>query len=144
VIGLDTSFLVALCVREHAAHEAATELLEKEITGRPGGCALAPQVLTEFAHIVTDPKRFEKPMSLAAALNFCDLWWSAEEVRAISPDDEAGRLFTAWMRQHRLDRKRILDAFLAATYFTAGIKSVVTTDWRDFSIFGVFDVRRID
>jgi len=144
VIGLDTSFLVALCVREHRAHRSATAFLENEITGRPGGCALAPQVLTEFAHVVTDPKRFEKPLAMGAALDFCDQWWGAEEVRAVSPDDEAGRLFTAWMRQHRLGRKRILDTFLAATYFVAGVKTVVTTDWRDFSTFGVFSVRRID
>ncbi|MGH7997522.1 MAG: type II toxin-antitoxin system VapC family toxin [Opitutaceae bacterium] len=144
MIGLDTSFLVALCVREHAAHGAAEALLEGEIAGRPGGCALAPQVLTEFVHVVTDPKRFAKPLEMRTALDLCDQWWEAEEVRAVSPDDEAGRLFTGWMRQHRLGRKRILDTFLAATYFAAGIRNIVTTDWRDFSTFGVFAVRRIE
>ena len=144
MIGLDTSFLVALCVREHAAHAAANAVLEKEIAGRAHGCALASQVLTEFVHVVTDPKRFEKPLEMRTALDLCDQWWGAEEVRTISPDDEAGRLFTTWMRQHRLGRKRILDTFLAATYFAAGIKSIVTTDWRDFSTFGVLSVRRLE
>lgn len=143
MIGLDTSFLVALCVREHVAHDEASALLQKEITGRLGGCALAPQVLTEFVHLVTDPKRFAKPLAIGTALDLCDQWWGAEEVRTISPGDEAGRLFTAWMRQHRLGRKRILDTYLAATYFSAGVKTIVTTDWRDFSSFGVFAVRRI-
>jgi predicted nucleic acid-binding protein len=144
VIGLDTSFLVALCVREHAAHRSATATLEKDIRGRPGSCALAPQVLTEFVHVVTDPKRFERPLGVGEALDFCDRWFGAEEVRSVSPDDETGRLFTAWMRQHRLGRKRILDTFLAATYFAAGVKTIITTDWRDFSTFGVFAVRHLE
>jgi predicted nucleic acid-binding protein len=144
VIGLDTSFLVALCVREHAAHQAAKEILRNDITGNAGACGLAAQVLTEFVHVVTDPKRFEKPLEMPAALDVCDQWWNAEEVRPIAPEPEAVRLFTAWMRQHRLGRKRILDTFLAATYYAAGIESVVTTDWRDFSTFGVFAVRKID
>lgn len=140
--GLDTSFLVAACVREHEAHVAAREMLRKEIAGHPSRWALAPQVLTEFAHIVTDPKRFETPVGMEAALDFCDQWWGSEEVRQITPDDEAVRTFAVWMRQHRLGRKRILDTFLAATYFTAGVTEIVTTDWRDFSGFG-FKVRRM-
>ena len=144
MIGLDTSFLVALCVREHASHRAANRLLEKEITGQAGSCALAPQVLTEFVHVVTDPKRFEKPLDMAAALDLCDQWWNAEEVRTVSPEPETGHLFTTWMRQHRLGRKRILDTFLAATYHAAGVETVLTTDWRDFSTFGVFTVRLVE
>lgn len=143
VIGLDTSFLVALSVREHEAHAAAHKVLAKEIAGKPGSCALAPQVLTEFVHVVTDPKRFEKSIEVTEALEICDQWLNAEEVRTIAPEAAAGRLFSAWMRQHRLGRKRVLDTFLAATYHNAGVENIVTTDWRDFSIFGVFAVREL-
>jgi hypothetical protein len=36
------------------------------------------------------------------------------------------------------------DTFFAATYFAAVVKICVTKDLRDFSTFGVFNVRRID
>lgn len=54
------------------------------------------------------------------------------------PDEEALRLFFNWMTTHQLGRKRILDAMLAATYRSAGIDSLLTTNARDFSVFGGF------
>jgi predicted nucleic acid-binding protein len=44
------------------------------------------------------------------------------------------------MRLHRLGRNRILDTLLAATYKTAGIGSVLTTNARDFSVFNAFQL----
>jgi hypothetical protein len=47
------------------------------------------------------------------------------------------------LRQHRLGRKRLLDTLLAATYHRAGVRRLATTDWRDFSVCGVFEVERL-
>jgi len=46
--------------------------------------------------------------------------------------------FFAWMRQHRLGRKRILDTMLAATFREAGIVFIFTTNSRDFTVLGDF------
>jgi hypothetical protein len=55
--GIDTTFLVQVEIAEHPVHEPArsrfTTLLDAGDT-----FALAPQVLAEFIHIVTDAKRF--------------------------------------------------------------------------------------
>jgi predicted nucleic acid-binding protein len=140
VIGVDTSYLVALAVREHASHRACWRLFESEIVGRTATMAIAPQVLAEFCHVVTDPRRFERPLEMAAALELCEQWWNAEECRPVAVDAEVAALFLAWMHELRLGRKQLLDTLLAASYHRAGVRRLATTDWRDFARYGVFEI----
>ena len=139
MVGLDTTFLVHLEVQEAEAHAAAMEVLRRDILGRDREAALAPQVLAEFVHVVTDPRRFERPLSMAQALAKANFWWNAGEVERVFPDEQVVRRFLAWMQEHRLGRKRLLDTLLAATYYESGITRVVTSNARDYRVFGVFD-----
>jgi len=50
----------------------------------------------------------------------------------------------SWMRTHRLARKRLLDTLLAATWYSAGITRIATTNWRNFAVFEVFEVVGLD
>jgi predicted nucleic acid-binding protein len=140
MIGLDTSFLVGLAIREHPARPACRRLFEEDILGGTATMAIAPQVLAEFCHIVTDPRRFERPLDMPEALDMCTLWWNAEECRQVPVDAEAGTLFLTWMRSFDLGRKRLLDTLLAASYYRAGVQRLATTDWRDFATYGVFEL----
>jgi predicted nucleic acid-binding protein len=70
------------------------------------------------------------------ALDKADLWWSASEVRLVHPDTQAVQLFIEWMRALRIGRKRVHDTLLAATYLSAGIKEIVTSDREGFEAFG--------
>ncbi len=137
--GLDTTFLVEAEVREHPDHAAARGTLER-LLDAGDTFALAPQVTAEFVHIVTDHRRFSRPLTVAQATERAGEWWRSKEVSHALPDDEAVRLFLSWMQAYRLGRKRLLDTLLAATYHAAGIGSVVTTNARDFSLFGCFEV----
>lgn len=140
MIGLDTSFLVGLAIREHPSHQPCMSLFRDEIVGGTATMALAPQVLTEFCHVVTDPRRFEEPIDMPTALRMCEQWWNAQECRHALPDSEGTTRFLAWMSDFDLGRKRLLDTLLAATYHRAGVQRIATGDWRDFSRYGVFDV----
>lgn len=144
MIGVDTSFLVGLAVREHAAHRACWRLFESEILGRPGSMAVTAQVLAEFAHVVTDPRRFERPLDMTDTVELCDQWWNAQECRPVHSDFEAGALFLTWVDELRLGRKRLLDTLLAASLHCAGVRRIATTDWRDFDVFGVFEILRLE
>ena len=71
--GFDTGFLVAAEVQGHSEHEAArSRLAEMRLAG--DRFARAPQVLAEFIHVVTDPKRFTEPLSMAAAIERAEVW----------------------------------------------------------------------
>jgi predicted nucleic acid-binding protein len=134
---LDTGFLVAAEVTEHVEHTDARATLAR-LTGASDLIAIAPQVLAEFIHIVTDPRRFTKPLDVTAARQVADQWWTAKDVVHVFPDDAATAQFLGWLQQFSLGRKRLLDTLLAATYRQAGIQSLLTTNPADFNIFGVF------
>lgn len=144
MIGLDTSFLIGLAIREHPKHPACWRLFEEEILDGTATMAIAPQVLAEFCHVATDPRRFERPLDMQAALDMCALWWNAQECRQVPIDADAGALFVTWMRSFRLGRKRLLDTLLAASYYSAGVRRLATTDWRDFACYGVFELEPLD
>jgi predicted nucleic acid-binding protein len=71
--GLDTGFLVAAEVREHADHVAARGTLARLLSAGDL-IAMAPQVLAEFIHIVTDSRRFAQPLDLTAARQLAEQW----------------------------------------------------------------------
>ena len=135
--GLDTGFLVAAEVMEHAEHTDARATLAR-LLGAGDLIAVAPQVLAEFIHIVTDPRRLTHPLDMAAAGQLAEQWWTASDVVQVFPDDAAVRQFLSWLKQFSLGCKRLLDTLLAATYEQAGIQSLLTTNPGDFGVFGVF------
>jgi predicted nucleic acid-binding protein len=114
--GLDTGFLVAAEVREHAEHADARHALVRLLSAGDL-IAIAPQVLAEFIHIVTDPRRFAQPLDMTAARQVAEQWWTARDVVRVFPDDDATRQFLAWLQQFSLGRKRLLDTLLAATAY---------------------------
>jgi predicted nucleic acid-binding protein len=133
--GLDTSFLVAVELTEHPSH-AAARLLMTNLIARGERLGLAPQVLAEFIHISTDPRRFQRPLDIVRAREFARQWWTAREVDMVFPTAAATEQFLEWMVTHQLGRKRLLDTLLAATYLHASIYSVLTLNSSDFRIFG--------
>lgn len=139
--GIDTTFLVQTEVAEHPGHADARTCLS-QLVDTGDTLVLAPQVLTEFIHIVSDPRRFSAPLSVAHATDRATLWWTASEVAHAFPSAESVSLALRWLSEHQLGRKRLLDTHLAATYFCHGLRSIVSSNTRDFSVFGCFDVIR--
>jgi len=141
--GIDTTFLVQVEIREVPGHEAARIWLNEALARHPQPLALAPQVLTEFVHVVTDPRRFASPLSMEDALEKAQGWWEASEVKPVYPSLDSTRLGLLWLRQHRLGRKRLLDTQLAATYYAAGVASLLTLNISDFEVFSVFRFAKV-
>ena len=135
--GLDTTVLIEFEFLHHPRHESARTLIEN-VLDDGDKLGLTPQVVSEFIHIASDPKRFEKPLSIKAALQRAEIWWHASEIVHIFPKSETVRLQLSWMSKYKLGRKRILDTQLAATFHSNNIKSVITSNSRDFKIFEVF------
>ena len=136
--GLDTTVLLAHEIYEVAGHESVRAHFANG-SGKGGmRYGLAPQVLQEFLHVVTDPRRFEHPLSMSDALARARAWWEAEEVIHCHPRDGAWEQAWIWMEEFRLDRKRLLDSYLAATYVERGFRKLATANPGDFALFGVF------
>jgi predicted nucleic acid-binding protein len=130
---------VQLEVLEHPGH-AEAQKLKARLLESASSFALAPQVLCEFIHIVTDPKRFERPLSTEEAVQRSSIWWNLKEVKNISASTWAIQRFHSWMVTHRMGRKRILDTLLAATFEEHQIDHVITSDPGGFSVFEIFQI----
>lgn len=141
--GADTSFLVAIEIEEHAHHATALRALS-ELLARRERVGITPQVLTEFVHVVTDARRFQKPLPMESALEKSRHWWNAEETDQVLPTAQVMGRFHDWMQQHQLGRKRLLDTLLAASFREAGITSVLTLNATDFTVFGEFSFVPLD
>src|SRR5689334_16458550 len=118
--GLDTSFLVAAEVSSHEDHARTRARLQKLLKAQDV-LALAPQVMAEFIHVVTDPKRFSSPLNMEQAIERAEIWWNAAEVVHVFPSTESTLLFLGWLEEHKFGRKRLLDTMLASTLQAGGV-----------------------
>jgi predicted nucleic acid-binding protein len=135
--GLDTGFLVAAEVVDHPSHIKVREIIS-QLLAAGDTLALAPQVLAEFIHIVTDSRRFANALTMPVAVKLAEDWSTARDVQMVFPNENVSHQFLEWLRRHSLGRKRLLDTLLAATYRECGISSLLTTNPRDFQILGGF------
>ncbi|MHB8522719.1 MAG: PIN domain-containing protein [Limisphaerales bacterium] len=139
--GVDTSYLVAVEVAAHAEHAHAHARFQKCLEAGDT-FALAPQVLAEFIHIVSDPRRFSAPLETEQAIERAETWWNAAEVVHALPTAESTLLFLGWLSEHHLGRKRLLDTMLASTLRANGVTSLLTLNRDDFAVFGRFTFPR--
>src|SRR5260370_31551533 len=116
-------------------HQAAVQLLDAEVRVRGASLAIAPQVVHEFLHVATDPRRFENPLSRRDGLRWARSLWSADEVVRIVPAPGVLDRTIELLAQLRLGRKRILDTALAATLELAGVRRLATFNPADFRSF---------
>ncbi len=138
-IGIDTSWLIEVSLRAHPRYADARAML-KQFAEAAERLALTPQVLSEFVHAVTDSRRFQDPLSMSEATDAAEDWWNSNSVRHIFPTLESVRLGFHWMRQYDLGRKRVLDTQLAATFYMHGITRILTSNAKDYRIFGCFEL----
>jgi len=139
MIGIDTTFLIAAVYNEHPCHEEIDALLGNwlDTDERLGLCS---HVVSEFLHVVTDGRRFERPMTMPEAIEQAESWLLANSTIWLSTDNDAVLLAMEWMSQHKLGRKRVLDTMIAATYSSGGVERLATLNPADFRVFNAFEL----
>lgn len=140
LIGADTSLLVAHSLADHPDHPAVESLVRDTLAGGDL-IALCSVVIDEFIHVVTDARRFEQPLEMAGAISLARAWCESKETMLLHSTDESLRVQLDWLQRHRLGRKRLHDTLIAAIYHLAGIETILSSNWRDFSVFGFFKIR---
>jgi predicted nucleic acid-binding protein len=140
ILALDTDVLVSWVMAGAPRHRAAVQLVDIEARQRDAGLAIAPQVMHEFLHVATDPRRFENPLSMPEGLRWARNLWSAKEVVRIVPAPGVLDRTLELLERHRLGRKRILDTALAATLELAGVRRLATFNPGDFRPFSVLEL----
>jgi predicted nucleic acid-binding protein len=139
-LGIDTDVLVSWLVKVSPRHDDARRLIESEVRERGGSIAITPLVVQEFLHVVTDPKRFQEPLSMPEAIQRILGIWNSEEVVQVLPVPEVVPRTLELLAGLRLGRKRILDTALAATLEFAEVRRLATFNPGDFKIFDFLEL----
>ncbi len=140
IIGVDTDVLVHWVMDGAPQHESCRRLLNREIVEKGNQLGIAPQVLHEFIHICTDPRRFESPVSMDQAIVWSRSFWDGKDVVRLVPSASVIHRTLELLRNLRLGRKRILDTALAATIEAADVTRLATLNGRDFEVFPFIEV----
>ena len=139
IIALDTDVLAGWAIAGSAGHRALRTFVERHVR-RQGRIGLVPQVVFEFLHVVTDPKRFANPLSMPNATALIRDLWQAVEVVQIVPTPSVVVRTLELVDELKLGRKRLLDTALAATLEAAGVRQLATLNGQDFTIFPFLEV----
>jgi len=140
ILGIDTDVLVNWAMAGAPHHRAARRLIETEVRERKSRLGITPQVLFEFAHVSTDPRRFENPLPMDRAIDLTRTIWDAEETVRLVPGPTVVHRALDLIAGLRLGRKRILDTVLAATLEGAGVRRLATLNERDFEGFAFLEI----
>ena len=136
IVALDTDVLVHWLMKGSPLHARSKSFvrghLQANSTNRIGLC---PQVIHEFLHVSTDPRRFEFPLEMTGALELARRLWNTAETHRILPAPQVVQRTLELMRLYGLGRKRILDTALAAALESDGVNHLASFNQRDFVLF---------
>jgi toxin-antitoxin system PIN domain toxin len=132
VILVDANLLIYAHVSTFAQHEGARNWLDEQLNGsvRVG---LAWPSITAFLRIVTNPRVFERPASMAAAWRQVQDWLGCETVWTPSPTEHHAEILGRFLALPGMQANLVPDAHLAAIAIAHGL-TLCSTDG-DFARF---------
>lgn len=134
---LDTNVLVYGYYQQSPQHAACRALLDQAQNLGAGLC-IAPQNLSEFYAIVTNPKRVTQPKSSTEALDLVAELLALPGMTLL-PMPVRG-CWTDLVRQHPLTGSKVFDAQVVATIFGNGVTKIYTFNVADFQRYNGLQV----
>jgi toxin-antitoxin system PIN domain toxin len=132
VILVDANLLLYAYHPRAEQHEASRAWLEAALSG-PALVRFAWLTLWAFLRIATNPRAFERPLSIAEAETAVSSWLAQPAAGILEPGERHWDLLRGLMREGQTAGPLVMDAVLAALALEHGA-TLCTTD-RDFSRF---------
>jgi toxin-antitoxin system PIN domain toxin len=133
VIALDTNLLVYVHRRDSDQHLPAAAALTNLVKSREAVAVPAP-CLGEFLSVVTGPKSYRPPSTVAEALGQVDDWLRPPNVRLIGERTATWPVLRGLVERSGVTGRRVHDARIAAICLDHGVRELWTVD-RDFGRF---------
>ncbi len=96
---------------------------------------VTPLVLHEFVHVVTDPRRFDPPLTMSDALATARLYLGRSNVICVGADEAVTVDAFNLLEQFQLGPKCIADTLLVATLARHDVRELITCNPSDFEVF---------
>jgi toxin-antitoxin system PIN domain toxin len=132
MIIIDANVLLYAYDETDPRHAAAAAWLEATIDGDQD-VGLALSTLLAFVRISTDPRVYEAPLGVAAAVDMVESWLRRGNVRILEPTETHWRTLAELATAGQARGAMVMDAHLAA--LTVGSGGTLATTDRDFSRF---------
>jgi toxin-antitoxin system PIN domain toxin len=132
VILVDANILLYAYHPRSEHHESCRLWIEETFSG-PSPVGLPWITLWAFLRIGTNPRAFEKPLTMKEAEAIASSWFDAPAVRVIGPGDRYWEILSNLLLEAQVFGPLVTDAALAALAIENGA-SICTTD-RDFVRF---------
>jgi toxin-antitoxin system PIN domain toxin len=139
VILVDANILLHAYHPRSEHHESCRLWIEENFSG-PSPVGLPWITIWAFLRISTNPRAFEKPLTMKEAEAITSSWFDAPAVRVIGPGERYWEILSTLLLEAQVFGPLVTDAALAALAIENG-GSVCTTD-RDFDRF--HEVKSID
>ena len=131
MIAVDTNILVYSHREDSPWHESAYSCVAGLAEGR-SPWAIPWPCLHEFASIVTHPRIYAPPTSLAGAINQIEAWLESPSLVLLSESESYWPHLRTLIQAGKVTGPKIHDARIAALCLHHGVKTLWTAD-RDFS-----------
>jgi predicted nucleic acid-binding protein len=128
---LDTPLLLYLVDKASPYHERAVEIVEQAEAGlwRSTVCFTS---LMEFVAVATSEERVRYPMTPKDAQSFIEKVVKAPQPEILYSNAHIMRTAFELMEKHRSQRRHFWETLIAATMLAHGVKTVITTQSRNF------------
>ena len=130
MILLDTNILVHAAGAKSPQHARAKNLRDRAAAGEIEAC-IAAQVLVEFYAVVTDPHRFQPPLTPAQVQRDLKSYLSSHLWLILPKETTTSRMLDL-LGSRSVRGGNIFDLFLAATMLDNGVRTICTENVRDF------------
>ena len=128
---LDTMVLIYLVDKASPYHTRASEIIEQAENGLWRSC-ICFSSLAEFASIVTNEECVRYPLSAKVVRGFVEKIMKAPQPEILYTDAHILRDTFALMEKYRSQRRRFWETMTAATMLAHGVKTIVTSQSRNF------------
>lgn len=130
---IDSNVLVYAHNVDASLHKKAVNLVREVLEGKVEG-VLAQQNLIEFYSIITDRKRVAKPLSPVKANELVKKYFDSP-LKIIFPNHTSLKETLILCNGKNIRNGEIFDIYLVATMLTNDIKTIVTSNTKDFRSF---------
>lgn len=132
MILIDANLLLYAYHTRSPAHRQSREWLEQALRG-PDLVRFSWLTLWAFVRIATNPRVFDRPLTVAEAETIVSAWLSQPNAGVVEPGERHWQLLRELLRDGQTTGPLVMDAALAAIALEHGA-TLYTTD-RDFSRF---------
>jgi predicted nucleic acid-binding protein len=128
---LDTVVLIYLVDKASPFHQRAAEIIEQAESGLWRSC-VCYQSLVEFMALVTSEEWVRYPLNPKVASSVIEKILKAPQPEILYTDMHMLRDAFSLMEKYRSQRRRFWETVIAATMLAHGVKTIITTQTRNF------------